>query len=341
MTQGDVVVLDEKGKAIWTAMCGEEVTALTFFEGGLIVGTRSGQVCRFDGGGARRWLHRCQFRSERAFWPWWFLETPIIAALAAGHDPTSPQNLVAVGTGSTNLIFLEAETGLLIEDVVSRYGLPDRIRAHLSGSSGKLQFLVGHSQFTCGSTVRVWDPPPKAQERIRYEKSVDPMGRSMDGWDTCGVVDFWVGQLAQGTPDHMIVLRHGAVNQITVYEASTGEPLWDATLGGDPVALVVVPGESEAEARCYVAEQFGWLVGFDGVGRTVVATHLARSLQDMHAGPTGDLALWSSDKLYITRGDRPAERFCLEGNPLGWYRHPKRPGLLCVQKDQLHLCEVK
>jgi len=341
MVNGDVVVLDEEGNAKWTAIGDGEVTALTSFEGGLIVGTRSGQVCRFEEGGAKLWLHRCQFRSERAFWPWWFLETPVIAALAAGHDPTTDQNLVAVGTGSTNLIFLEAETGILIEDVVSRYGLPDRIRAHLSRSSGKLQFLVGHSRFTCGSTVRVWTPLPRAQELVCFEKSVDPMGRSMDGWDTCGVVDFWVGGLVQGMPDRMIVLRHGAVNQITVYEESTGEPLWDATLGGDPVALVVFPGESAAAARCYVAEQFGWLVGFDGTGRRVVAVHLARSLQSMHAGSDGDLALWSQDELYITRGDRPAERFRLEGNPLGWYEHPNSPGLLCLQQGQLNLCEVK
>ena len=341
LEQGDVLVLDADGNAKWTTRCDTAVTALTFFEGDLIVGTRSGQVSRLDNGGSRQWLHACQFRPERSFWPWWFLETPVIAALAAGHDPASGQDLVTAGTGSTNLVFLDAKTGAMMEDVVSRYGLPDRIRAHLSASSGKLRFLVGHSRLTCGSTVRAWTPSPQAREKVCYERSVDPMGRSTDGWDTCGVVDFQVGPLVHGMPDRMIVLRHGAVNQITAYDEATGDPLWDATLGGAPVALAVIPGESAAAARCYVAEQFGWLVGFDGAGKRVSATHLARSLQDMHAVPTGGLVLWSPDELHLTRGDRPTERFRLEGNPLGWYAHPNNPGLLCVQQEQLILKEVR
>lgn len=339
--QGDVVVLNAEGNARWTATCDATVTALAFFEGDLIVGTRSGQVCRLDKNGTRLWLYVCQFRSERSFWPWWFLDTPAVAAIAAGHDPTNARDLVAVGTGSTNLIFLEAGTGSLIEDVLSRYGLPDRIRAHISESSGTLEFLVGHSKLTCGSTVRAWTPPPRAQERVRFERSVNPMGRSMDGWDTCGVVDFRVGPLAHGTPDRMIVLRHGAVNQITVYEEATGEPLWDTTLGGAPVALVVIPGETAAAARCYVAEQFGWLVGFDGTGKRVTATHLARSLQGMHAGPTGGLALWNSDQLHIIGEDQSTERFTLEGKPLGWIEHPQFPGLLCVDQEQLKMKSLR
>ena len=163
------------------------------------------------------------------------------------------------------------------------------------------------------------------------------MGRSMDGWDTCGVIDFRVEPLADDKPDRMIVLRHGVVNQITAYEAATGEPLWDATLGGAPVALVVVPGETATTARCYVAEQFGWLVGFDGTGKRVVATHLARSLQGMHAGPKGDPVLWSEDELYIAPDNQPSERFRLEGKLLGWVEHPQKSGLLCVDREQLIL----
>ena len=141
--------------------------------------------------------------------------------------------------------------------------------------------------------------------------------------------------------DRVVVLRHGAVNQITVYEESTGNPLWDAGLGGAPIALAVVPGESAASARCYVAEQFGWLVGFDGTGRRVAATHVGRSLRGVHAGPAGGLALWDLEELHIARRDRVMDRYHLEGNPLGWYAHPKCPGLLCVQQEQVVMKEVE
>lgn len=337
--RGDVVVLDADGTEVWTTQCNTAITALTFLEENLIVGTRSGQVYRFDAEGDTQWHHRCRFREERSFWPWWFLQTPVVGALAVGQDPTNAQDIVAVGTGSTSLNFLDAQTGNLIEDVLSPYGLPDRIQAHVSARSGRLQFLVGHSWLTCGSTVRAWDLSSQSREGVRFYRSVNPMGRTMDEWDTCGVLNFWVGPLVHKMSDRVVLLRHGAVNQITVYEETTGDPLWDAGLGGAPVALAVVPGESASLARCYVAEQFGWLVGFDGTGRRVLATHMTRSLRDMHADPAGGLALWNLEELYIVREGRVTDRYRLDGYPLGWYA--QCPGLLCIQQEQLVMKEVR
>ncbi len=163
------------------------------------------------------------------------------------------------------------------------------------------------------------------------------MGRTLGGWDTCGVRDFWVGPLIRGKPDRVVVLRHGAVNQITVYDEATGDPLWDAGLGGSPVALLVVPGESALLARCYVVEQFGWLVGFDGTGRRVVSKRVAQSLREMHANPDGGLVLWNLDELLITQDDQVTDRYRLDGYPLGWVAHPQNSGLLYTQQEQIWL----
>jgi len=105
--QGHVVVLDAEGNAVWTTQCDAAVTALVFCGKDLILGTRSGQVCRFNADGVAQWRHCCKFRTERSFWPWWFLETPVVGALAVGRDPASNRDLVVVGTGSTSLNFLE------------------------------------------------------------------------------------------------------------------------------------------------------------------------------------------------------------------------------------------
>jgi hypothetical protein len=339
--EGHVIVLDAEGNLKWSTVCEGKITALTFLEDDVIAGTHSGQVCRLDPEGCAKWRHQCRFRDERVFWPYWFLETPTIGALDVGCDPESGLDLVAVGTGSTSLNFLEAESGVLLEDVISPYGLPDRIRAHVSTSTGGLQFLVGHAWLTCGSTIRAWRPTPETREARAFCRSVDPIGRATDGWDNCGVVDFGVGPLAPDTSDVVVVLRHGAVNQLTVYEEKTGDPLWDVGLGGAPVALAVVQGDaSTASARIYVAEQFGWLAGFTGTGRRVVSTRLAESLQGMHAGSAGSLALWNSEELYITEGDQVASRYCLDGDPLGWRPCPDRAGMLCVEEEQLVMKEV-
>ena len=338
--RGDVLVFDSEGAQQWTTKGNAAVTALSFHGGDLFVGSHSGEVCRFGADGAALWRHQCQFREERSFWPWWFLETATVGAIAVGCDPAGDQEIVAAGTGSTNLNFLDARSGALLADVVSPYGLPDRIRAHVPTGGDELRFLSGHSWLSCGSTVRAWAAPPDAQERIVYHRSVDPMGRTMDQWDTCGVVDFHVGPLVNGGPDRVVVLRHGAVNQMTVYDEMTGDPLWDAGLGGAPVALAVVRGDSETSVRCYVAEQFGWLVEFDGTGKRVSATRIASNLSDMHVSADGRLFVWSAEALHIVNRGRMQDRYTLAENTLGWYAHPSGPGLLCLSRQRLMLVEL-
>jgi hypothetical protein len=339
---GEVVVLDATGVAQWRSRRAAAITAIVFCEQDLLVGTRAGEVCRFGPTGGQLWCYTCQFRPERAFWPWWFLSTPVVGALAAGRDPISGQQVVAVGTGSTSLNFLEAETGRLIDDVVSPYGLPDQIQAHVPHHTGEMVFLVGHSWLTCGSSVRAWTPSHPARESNTYCESVAPMGRSTGGWDSCGIVDFWVGSLAHDMPQRMIVLRHGAVNQLTMYDEASGEPLWDVGIGGAPVALGVVSGgESQAAARCYVADQFGCLVVFDLWGTRLAATRVAPSLLGMTTTPAGDLLLWNAEQLLLVRAGQVTDRYHLEGEPLGWLANPEHPGLLCVQQGQLVLQRLR
>jgi hypothetical protein len=338
---GDVNVLDADGNPQWKAKYNAAITALTFFKNHLIVGTRSGQVFRLDEKGSELWRHQCQFRAERPFWSWWFLETPAVGALAAGKDPASDQELIAVGTGSTNLCFLNAWNGALVEDVVSPYGYPDRIQAHVSSQSNKLQFLAGHSWLTCGSSVRAWDPLSQPSKDMRFDQSISPMGRTMDGWDTCGVVDFWIGALVHGMPDKVVVLRHGAVNQITLYEYATGEPLWDATLGGAPVALAVMPGASDTTARCYVVEQFGWLIELDGTGKRIAAKHVTQSLTGIHICPEGDVLVWNKEELFIIQKNQTIDRCFLDGDPLGWYSNFQYQGFLCLQNQKLKMQDVR
>jgi hypothetical protein len=333
--KGEVIVLNEEGKTTWTASCDSRITSLTPFGHDLIAGTQDGQVKRFNNKGTVLWQHDCQFRAERAFWPWWFLNTPTVGALCVGHDPDAGQDIVAIGTGSTSLNFLNAKTGVLLDDVLSPYGLPDRIRAHISADTNQLQFFVGHSYLTCGSTVRAWVPPPQTNEGICFNQSLSAMGRSLDGWASCGVRDFWVGQTSNGAPGQVVVLRHGSVNQLTVYDKTTDDPLWDAGLGGSPVALAVVPGSTGREARFYVAEQFGWLVGFDGTGKRRAAAHIADALEGMYADPSGDLLLWNREALYIFRAGEVERQYRLNAAPLGWFFHLRGGGLVCVQEGQL------
>lgn len=346
--RGDVIVLDTAGRlrsaSTCTAPVTAPVTALCFLGSDLLVGTSAGLVCRLDDNGATRWRYQCQFRPERTFYPYWFLQTPTIGALAAGQDPASGRDLIAAGTGSTSLNFLDATTGDLIEDVLSPYGLPDRIRSHLS-ADGSRQFLVGHSWLTCGSTVRAWSVSPTAQEGIRYNGNVDAMGRSGGDWDSCGVVDFWMGSLAPELAEVVIVLRHGSVNQITLYDETTGDPLWDATLGGSPIGLAVVPGDDISTARCWVADQFGSLVSFDGTGMRTAATRLASSLTGMRATNSGHLTAWNAETLYVDRQDIDGRagdvaHHDLVGAPLGWWEHQQATGILCVEDGRLVLREV-
>jgi len=335
---GRAIQLDRAGGEVWAFDCWAEVTAMTCFGEDRIVGTKAGQVIRVDADGREKWTYTCAFREERSFWPWWFLNTPTIGALAAGHDSEKGADVVAAGTGSTNLCFLDAQTGELLGDVISPYGLPDLIRPH--STSETLRFLVGHSWLTCGSTVRLWIPFPEPHDSVAFSRSVNSAGRSEDGWDTCGVVDFWTGSMEEGESERLVVLRHGAVNQVSAYDIETGDPLWDATLGVVPVALAVVTGATGKEAGVYVADRFGWLARFDGRGRRTTSLRAASRILGMHVSERGNVVLWDRDDIVVVREDRVIDRYDPGGIPLGWYSDPVQPGLLCMTNSHLVLKDL-
>ena len=51
------------------------------------------------------------------------------------------------------------------------------------------------------------------------------MGRLTGGWDTCAVRDFWLGRWIAAEAEQLLVLRHGAVNQLTAYDLQSAQPL--------------------------------------------------------------------------------------------------------------------
>ena len=325
------------GEIAWSAHCDAAVTALARTGPELIAGTESGEVLRFDEKGQMRWRHQCRFRDERTFWPWWFLETPQIGDLAAGLEPHSGGEVVAAGTGGTSLNFLDGETGALIADRISGYGLPDRIVAYSDPGNGRLFFLVGHSWLSCESTVWAW--PADALERpLRsYCDSVEPMGRLTSGWDTCATRSFWAGEWTADEGEQLLVLRHGAVNQLTAYDMESAQPSWDVGLGGAPVDMAVVTGDTAAAARIHVADEYGWWVVFDGSGKRVNGRRVTRRLVGMHADATGDLFLWNREWLLLGNERGIDRRYELNSHPLGWCELGEEQGLLCIDGNRLVL----
>ncbi len=89
-----------------------------------------------------------------------------------------------------------------------------------------------------------------------------------------------------------------------------------------------------------MAGQFGWLVEFDGTGKRVNAVRVASSLSGMHVSPDGSLFAWSAERLHIVNEGRVQTRIPVGENPLGWYAHPGRPGLLCTTGQRLMLRDV-
>jgi hypothetical protein len=332
---GQVIVINNVGKKVWSGEGDAEITALVFFEGDLIVGTRSGRVHRFDIDGKVVWRYTCRFRTERAFWPWWFMDTPLVGALTAGRDGENGQTYVAVGTGSTSLNFLDAQTGQLIADILSPYGLPDRLRSYRSPKSGRLSFLSAHGWLTCGSTVRVWHHPFVEADPVRYYKSIEPHGRTLDEWDTCGVRDFWIGSLVPNEPVCLLVLRHGAVNQLTAYDHTSGTPLWDIGLGGVPVAMAVVQTERSEDVRVHIVDKSGWLNTSNGTGKQIFAHRMPQDLNGIIALSSDLVAMWNKTTFIISRMTESSDQYHLTGIPLGWIHHSESPGILCVDKDHL------
>ena len=189
--------------------------------------------------------------------------------------------------------------------------------------------------------VRSWTPPFEGASQLKYFESVDAMGRTQDEWDTCGVVDFWQGTLALGHGVNTIVLRHGAVNQLTLYEANSGIPIWDAGIGGASIALAVVPGDDLHSARIHVAEEFGWLITFDGYGNRLHGSRILPDILGMSLDSEGRLWIWNGETLLESRGDRELRRFHHGGKPLTWNESRLSSGLLCVRDQQLILVAVK
>ena len=102
--------------------------------------------------------------------------------------------------------------------------------------------------------------PDELEQPLRlYCDSVEPMGRLTGGWDTCAARDFWVGRWVADEVEQLVVLRHGAVNQLTAYDLDSARPFWDVGFGCAPVGMAIVAGDTAATAR---AER--GLLGVDG-----------------------------------------------------------------------------
>ncbi len=336
---GEVVAIDQEGNTAWTAHGDTSITALTQVGRDTIAGTASGEVLRFDAQGQLCWRQRCAFRPERTFWPWWFLATPMIASIAAGRDPRSGQEIVAVGTGSTSVNFLDGETGTAQADRISEYGLPDQILARLDPQQERLFFFVAHSWLSCGSTVWAWAADELEQPQRRYCDSVDPMGRLTGGWDTCAVRDFWLGRWIAAEAEQLLVLRHGAVNQLTAYDLQSAQPLWDIGLGGAPIGLAVVAADA-ADARVHVVDEYGWWATFDGRGEQVSAQRVAQHLAGIRVETTGEVFLWNREQLLRSTAEQIDRRYALAARPLGWCQWGEQRGLLGVDGNALVLQQL-
>ncbi len=327
---GGVHHLSAEGAISWSASCASPVTALTYSGEDLIAGTLSGVVQRFDERGQPLWQYQCSFRSERDFWPWWFMETPRISALATATDPRTGNEVLAVGTGGCALHLLDAKTGAPIADQISGYGLPDRIEPYLDTAENRLLFLVGHTLLSSESTVWAWPADEWGKPLRYYCDSVEPMGRMACSWDTCALRNFYV---LTGAEDQLLVLRHGAVNQLTAYDMASARPLWDVCLGGPPSSLAVVPGNAPHSARIHVVDELGWWLIFDGRGKRLEAKRVARRLAGIQTRPDTSVVLWNEEELMVGTAGEIQARYSLTGSPLGWHES----GLLCVEGTTLEI----
>ncbi|MBT3376286.1 MAG: PQQ-binding-like beta-propeller repeat protein [Lentisphaerae bacterium] len=339
-SRGTCKVTATDGIAAWQHDCGSPITALTFFgtDGDLLAGTQAGTVHRMDHNGKELWRRQCRFRPERDFWGWWFLETPYIGAISAGLDETrSGRGFVAVGTGSCALNVLDADSGELVADVISPYGLPDHIQANVFPDTGELRFFVAHSRLTCSSSVRAWDTLAEADRMIAYDVACGDTDLRAPGWDMCGTADFCVRADSEAD-GRLIVLRYGTFNQVAAYDLH-GAPLWMQPLGGVPLSLAALPSGHGGENIIAVAERFGWVSLFDACGQPVAARRITNRLTGMATASDGELVLWGANALF--RGDiregLAMTRF--NGTPLGYARLGEHEGLLIHRDSSVLLAE--
>jgi len=256
------------------------VTALCACGEDVILGTRSGAVLRLGRDGATRWRHQVAFRPERDFWPWWFLKTPVIGALASDGG-----SYVAAGTGSCSLCILAADTGNVLVDAISPYGLPDMVKWDAG------QFLVGHRRLTPSSAVRAWDPTGEC--RVYQERCGEDDPRS-SGWDMCGLVACdWLTDAAGAR--RLLLLRHGTYCQLACYREEDARGEWQRFLGATPVGLAV-QGTGKA-ARVLVADRSGGITSFDPTGQQLSYGDLGGNLTGL-ATPSDHLLAWGGDRVH-------------------------------------------
>ena len=262
-----------RGESGVTALgaCGEDV----------ILGTRSGEILRLGRDGAMRWRHQVTFRPERDFWPWWFLKTPVIAAAAS--DGVA---YVAAGTGSSSLCIFAADTGNVLVDAMSPYGLPDMVKWDAG------QFLVGHHRLTPSSAVRAWAPTGEC--RVYQERCGEDDPRS-PGWDMCGLVACdWLTDAAGAR--RLLLLRHGTYCQLACYREEDAGGEWQRFLGATPVGLAV-QGTGKT-ARVLVADRSGGITSFDPTGQRLSHKELGGSLAGL-ATPNGQVLAWGDDRVHV------------------------------------------
>lgn len=334
-TDGSCELRGTDGRSRWRTRVDSTPTALCFAGNHVIVGTADGTICRVDDVGERVWTYRCLFRHERDFWPWWFLRTPRIGALSAGQCPATGGIYVAAGTGSCALNVLDGDTGRLLRDDISPYGLADLIAPQIM-PDGRLCFLVGHRDLTPSSDVRAW--PPLAGAPVVYAALCGPEDTRSPGWDMCGCGAFRVAALGIGAvvPDSLLVLRYGTFNQLACYGLAEADPRWMHDLGGTPCALEVW---RNAEGRMQVAtcDRFGWVVQFDGSGERVASVRIPHHLEGMAVSADRELRLWGGDTLLRGSVEQGFHASGFPGRALGWVKTGNDEGLLTATDDSVLL----
>ena len=265
MADGKLMTADSSGTPLWETQQASAVTAITFLGRDVIAGFRSGALMRFDEQGQSVWKHECRFRTESTYWPWWCLKTPRIAAIAAASDPETGRDYVMVGTGSSALNMLDADTGQLLTDLLYAHGLPDIIRPYVMEETGDLRFLVAASALSASSAVGSWPVPEGGSELYRYARNPS----SPEDWDMSGVVGFFAGRLLSGAPERLAVLCYGTYNQLRCHDLAGGDVLWTVNLGGGPLALEAVASRGLGRKDIFCLDRYGWLSRFDPHGNLV------------------------------------------------------------------------
>ncbi len=291
-------------------------------------------MIRYDQSGRAVWRYDCVFRPERAFWPWWFLRTPRIGAIAAGVDPTDGRGYIVVGTGSSALNSLDADDGALIGDCISTYGLPDRLATHAMPGTGELRFFAAHSALTAIGGV-MSRPVTLGDELTSYQ--ADGEGAARPGaWDMCGIPGFHIGPHECGQADRLTLVRTGTHNHLAVHDLATSKWLWGASLGGCPIAVVVSPPTAASAATIYTLESHGWLAAFDAAGGALCSRFLAPGMLGLALTAAGEVVAWSRNSLMLVRTDG-AGGLDLGGEPLGWIRTSDSEGILVAEDGGVSL----